>query len=349
MTYDKLKKYTCISIIVLSITLILVILNNYIGEAIRGILVPLVIAFFLRYLLGPLCNSLQEKLKIKNRSLTVFIVMTLFFITFLLFMYFVGNFIIDQIYLFIVNDFDNIINYLNIQFNTDIFLQVKNFIKDLLNSDTLLLIIMQVNSVISILISSLLVIVFLFYMLKDGSTLTSGIISVIPKKFQNDISYLCEESHNVISKYFTSQFKLIFIMWMFYTICFSCVMTFPKAIMFAFILAILDLIPFVGPTIGLILPLLFTLTATSGIYFSNYICFIAVFVSNIVGQILEGNVLQPLIMSKAFEMHPLLILICLLFFGSIFGLLGVILAVPFAAIIKVVYNYFKESNKQIKA
>jgi len=63
---------------------------------------------------------------------------------------------------------------------------------------------------------------------------------------------------------------------------------------------------------------------------------------NFVFQFIEGNILQPVIMSKQLDIHPLIILAAILGFGSLLGVMGVIFAVPLTGIIKVIFQYYNE-------
>ncbi len=69
---------------------------------------------------------------------------------------------------------------------------------------------------------------------------------------------------------------------------------------------------------------------------------IAVIVINIVGQLLQGNLIQPWIMGKEVDMHPLLVLVSFIFFGALFGITGVILAIPITGIIRTTHRYLNE-------
>jgi putative permease len=59
---------------------------------------------------------------------------------------------------------------------------------------------------------------------------------------------------------------------------------------------------------------------------------------------IEGNIFQPIIMGKQLEMHPIVIIVSILFFGSLFGTIGVVFASPIAASIRVFYNFYKEKK-----
>ena len=62
----------------------------------------------------------------------------------------------------------------------------------------------------------------------------------------------------------------------------------------------------------------------------------------IISQTLEGNFLTPMVMSRKLDIHPVTVIIMLLIFGHFFGIIGMILATPIAAIGKVFFEFFNE-------
>ena len=78
--------------------------------------------------------------------------------------------------------------------------------------------------------------------------------------------------------------------------------------------------------------------------------FIAIIVANFTGQFLQGNILQPIIMGREVNLHPLLVLSSFIFFGALLGMTGIILAIPITGIIKTSFEYFGElkEKKELK-
>mgnify|MGYP000928587282 FL=1 len=66
---------------------------------------------------------------------------------------------------------------------------------------------------------------------------------------------------------------------------------------------------------------------------------------NVVLQFIEGNIFQPIIMGRQLSIHPLIIIVSILFFGSLFGTLGVIFASPIAATIRVLIQFYQEKKE----
>ena len=109
-------------------------------------------------------------------------------------------------------------------------------------------------------------------------------------------------------------------------------------LLFALFCALTDVIPYFGPYIGAIPAIVvgFTMSPIVGI---------CVCISIIVVQLLENNFYQPLIMGHTMKLHPVTIMIGLLVFQHFFGLLGMIVATPVIACIKVIAMFVNEKMK----
>jgi putative permease len=110
-------------------------------------------------------------------------------------------------------------------------------------------------------------------------------------------------------------------------------------LVFGVLVGITNIIPYFGMIIAAIPPIIYTFIATTGPGP------VLVLVVNVVLQFVEGNIFQPLIIGHHLSMHPIVIIMSILFFGSLFGALGVIFASPISASIRVIYNFFKENKK----
>ena len=106
------------------------------------------------------------------------------------------------------------------------------------------------------------------------------------------------------------------------------------ALLLGIIIGITNVIPYFGPIIGAI-PAVIIATAMG----TKQVIWVAVIIFGL--QFLEGNILSPLIVGKSLHMHPLLIMLALLLGGEIGGVVGLILAVPLLAILKVAILHAK--------
>lgn len=113
-----------------------------------------------------------------------------------------------------------------------------------------------------------------------------------------------------------------------------------RSLLFGFLLGILDIIPYIGPVIGTLLPVLNTLTDET-IAFGDFAP-LAVVIIVVVVNFFQSNALQPYLMGRETKMHPLLVLSSLIFFGYLFGVIGIILAIPLTGTIKTSLEYYRE-------
>lgn len=106
----------------------------------------------------------------------------------------------------------------------------------------------------------------------------------------------------------------------------------PYAIVLALIVGITNIIPYLGPYIGAFPALIVALSI-------SWKMALSVVVVNIIVQIFEGNVVSPQVVGRKLHIHPLFIIISLLIGGKLAGILGLILAVPVFAVLKVIVHH----------
>jgi len=106
----------------------------------------------------------------------------------------------------------------------------------------------------------------------------------------------------------------------------------PYAMVFAVIALILNFIPFVGPVIAVIVPAIVGFTMS---FFDGFMVIVLFFVVN---SIIEGFVLMPLLMKKAINMNPILLIFFALIGGRLAGILGIIISIPVAAVTSLIIS-----------
>ncbi|MDD4000432.1 MAG: AI-2E family transporter, partial [Bacilli bacterium] len=110
------------------------------------------------------------------------------------------------------------------------------------------------------------------------------------------------------------------------------------AIFFAIIIAITNVIPYLGPYIGAVFPVLYALLTSPS---KALVVALAIFLV----QQIESNFLTPYINSKRIKTHPLIGILFLLFYGNLFGIIGMIFATPVLAIIRITLKYYNPFKK----
>jgi predicted PurR-regulated permease PerM len=172
-----------------------------------------------------------------------------------------------------------------------------------------------------------------FYMLIDYDNFSKQLAKVIPFKHKEGIKKLSDNIDVEVRKTVTGTLLLAFIVFLINAIGFVAI-GLKGSIILAIVCGIVDLIPFIGPYIGI------GAVTVIGFTMSPFIGFAALAISSGV-QILENIILRPVIMSKATDLNPVIILSGLLIFAHFWGIIGMIISTPLLAIIKVLYQHFE--------
>lgn len=174
--------------------------------------------------------------------------------------------------------------------------------------------------------SVFLIIVIVFYMLKDGNKFKERILYFIPKKYKDILEKILHESDDILKHYVTGQAKV--------ALCLSVMIFFgykiigiPNALLFSLITFILAFIPFVGFFISIIIPGIISLSMGISIVLKFVIMFIIV-------QTLKGRIIVPAIMSKSMKIHPLTDIFLVIAAIGVGGPFIAFMIVPIYAILK---------------
>ena len=117
----------------------------------------------------------------------------------------------------------------------------------------------------------------------------------------------------------------------------------------AFICAILNIIPYLGPIISIILMIVLSVTNNLDSFIVNDFIYNSVylFLGFSLIQLIDNFILQPYIFSSSIKSHPLEVFIVIIFSGILFGILGLIIAIPLYTSLKVVISSFFNIKKMI--
>ena len=173
--------------------------------------------------------------------------------------------------------------------------------------------------------------VMLFYMLKDGNRLVPSVQRLFSQRHGEEVANLLHQMNATLSAYISGQaIECLFVALA--TSIGYFIIGQPLAIVLGLIAGITNMIPYIGPYIGIAPALLVALTVAP-----EKIIWVIVVV--IVVQQIDGNIIYPNIIGKTLNIHPLTIIILLLAAGNIAGITGMILCVPFYAVVKTIVNY----------
>ena len=172
------------------------------------------------------------------------------------------------------------------------------------------------------------------YMLIDFDSINGHLLHLLPEKNRFEASLLIANISTEVRKSVNGTLMVATMVFICDSIGFW-IVGLQAPVLFGLLCGITDLIPYVGPYIG------GAVAVIIGFSQSPLVGFLTLIVAIIV-QLLENNVLQPLIMSKTMKLHPVTIIVGLLIFEHFFGIIGMILCTPCIALAKVVWKFFKE-------
>lgn len=170
------------------------------------------------------------------------------------------------------------------------------------------------------------------YLLFDFNNATDHLLKYIPKTHKYEIETLINQIGEELRKCVRGTLTVACMVFVCDSLGFA-LAGLKAPILFGLLCGITDLIPYIGPYIG-------GAAAVIVGFSQNPMIGIIVLIVAVVVQLVENYVLQPVVMSKTVELHPVTIIIGLLIFGHFFGIIGMILAMPIMSLIKVVYRFF---------
>lgn len=195
----------------------------------------------------------------------------------------------------------------------------------------------RLGSLVMIAVYAVLVPIMVFFVLKDKRTLLDFATKFVPHR--SELSFqVWQEVDGKIANYIRGKFVEIIIVWVVTYVVFA-IMGLNYSLLLSFLVGLSVIIPYVG-AIAVTVPIALIgffqwgLTAKLGYLLLAYQ----------VIQILDGNVLVPLLFSEVVNLHPLAIIVAVLFFGGLFGLWGVFFAIPLATLVQAVMNAWPKAR-----
>lgn len=173
-----------------------------------------------------------------------------------------------------------------------------------------------------------------FYLLFDYDNACRKMASLIPKRVVDAYSGLVNDINVSLKNFIQGTFFVCTIIFVVCSVGFWFA-GLKAPVLFALFCAVTNIIPYIGPYIG---------AAPSVIvgYATSPLVGTIVLIVNIAIQFIEGNFIQPLVMSKTMELHPVTILVGLIVFGYFFGAIGMIISTPLMSIIKIICTFINK-------
>ena len=320
-------------------TSVLVILGKIIS-----ILSPLFLGLLIAWLVEPAINYFVKN-KVGRKLATVVVYLILIFIIILIAALIVPEFIaqVNELITRIPNFLKSINTFINDTFKSTADFDLSSVKESLINninnfvnnftSENLTGIVEKLSSSIKVVSNFVLGILIAFYLSLDFKNVNKYVSILVPNRFHEDIKKITTPLNEMLRNYVNGTLlSCLFVMIL--SLIGFLISGVSSPLLFAIFCAITNLIPYFGPYIGGIPVILigFTMNPYVGLG-----CLITV----VLVQFLEGNILNPLIVGKAVDLHPVILMLSLLVFEYFFGIFGMVIAVPIVATIKIVLLFFE--------
>ncbi len=303
----------------------------------------LVLAMILSYILDPLVNRLQRMGL--NRTLGI----TLTLSAVILFVVYISTnvipiFVAEMIELansLSIENIQRIASNIEARLTSQYEFIPENFLEDkvsaviieLFDFGRLSTVLSDVVGVFTNIFSAVLVVPFAaFFFLKDGTKIRRDILTLIPNKYFETSLTLIDKIEKRLGLYFRSvllqSILVAFTSWSTLSIA-----GLDNSLSVGISVGIANTIPYFGPIIGYLLSIIISIIET-GDFSLVLVCMIAIFVV----QMLDNLVFQPFLFSRSADMHPVAILFIILVGAETAGILGMLIAIPIATVIKITIN-----------
>ena len=309
-----------------------------------GILSPLFIGIFLSWLLEPFINYFVKN-NVSRKLATFVVYLVLVFLIVLIIALIVPEFIsqlnelikkipefVASINTFITDLFKNMssANFDTTNMKNNVLNGISNFVDNL----NLSVILEKFSSSLKFLSNVMIGLLIGIYLSLDYVKVTKYLKMIVPGRFHDELSVLKHSFNTMLRSYVSGTLFSCFFVFIFTLIglLFSGI---SSPLLFALFCGITNVIPYFGPYIGGIPVVIigFAINPVTGI-----ICLATV----IIVQFIDGNILNPIIVGKAVSLHPITIMLSLLVFEYFFGIVGMILATPIVATVKIIFIHFND-------
>jgi predicted PurR-regulated permease PerM len=181
-----------------------------------------------------------------------------------------------------------------------------------------------------------------FYFLRDWDILVERVAATIPRNHVATVGRLARQSNEVLGAFIRGQFLVMLALGVIYAGGLSLV-GLNLGLLIGIVAGLISFIPYLGATTGILLAVLAALVQAKGFDLQLLILVGVVFT---VGQLLESYVLTPRIVGDKIGLHPVAVIFAVMAGGQLFGFLGMLLALPVAAVANVLLHYLHEQYRQ---
>jgi len=310
-----------------------------------AVLSPFVIAAFISYLLYPMIEKLA-KMKV-NRALAITFIYTFFFLSTGLIVYKGFPVFMEQLLEFgeqlpkLTSMYEESINvlYENTAFLPEVFhdkltiiihnieAKMEKRLEHLLES---------ITNMLDVVFAIAIVPVLVFYILIDYERIKKYIYQWLPTKYVKKTDKVLQAIDNSLGSYIRGQITISALVTLITFLMYH-TLQLKYALLLAFIMGIMNIIPYFGPIIGSIPAVLIAFT-------TSWKLAVIIIISNLLIQLIENSFLSPYIMGKSVRIHPIAIIFILIVGAELGSVIGMIIAVPLLTMAKAIYEQVLKIN-----
>lgn len=349
------KPFTFDRVIRIIISLIVIFGLLWFINRLSSVLITFFVGWLIAYMLNPFVEFIQYKLRVKNRVASIFIAMVLVIAVI------VGG--IAALIPPITGEINKMTDLMHTYQNTSGYIpfiptDLQDFISDKINlrewikyinrEDWQKLIQELFPKVMSIFSSSVswlfglfassITLLYVFFILLDYDKISKGFINILPERYRPDVAGLMDNLEYSMNSYFRGQATVAFFVGILFAIGFN-IIGLPLATLLGLFIGLLNMVPYLQ-TLGIIPTAMLCIiksAETGNSFWGLFAASIAVF--GIV-QIIQDGFLTPKIMGKITGLNPAIILLSLSIWGSLMGIVGMIIALPMTTLIIFYYERY---------
>lgn len=209
------------------------------------------------------------------------------------------------------------------------------------------------NSALGILGNSLIalfsILFITFFFLKEKNLFSNFIINIVPSNKSEQLSNAFKNAKRLLSRYFIGVIIQIFIITIIVSLGLT-ILGIKNAILIGFLAGLINVIPYIGPIIGALIGIVIGVSTNLELDFYTQMIPLIVKICIVFGsmQLIDNFILQPIIFSNSVKAHPLEIFLVVISAGTIWGISGMIIAIPFYTFFRVIAKEFLNEFKIIQ-
>jgi predicted PurR-regulated permease PerM len=188
-----------------------------------------------------------------------------------------------------------------------------------------------------------------FFFLKEQGLFYEMIKTLVPVQYEDQMAHAIDDSSKLLIRYFIGILSQMTIILVYLSVLLK-ILSIENALLIAFFAAMTNVIPYIGPIIGFAIGFVITVSSSLEVSFYNELLPQIIKLGIAFGsmQLIDNFILQPTIFSKSVKAHPLEIFLIVMIGAKIGGILGMVVAIPFYTVFRVLAKVFLSEFKIIQ-